>query len=664
MAKTYKINYSVKEYFRSSSASSNTTYRQSNPEQYLAGATTRYRCAVKCEFSGLSSINASRVTGITVSVQRVTGGSNITYGVALYGSVLSEAVEATLRVGYPVFVTNREVCDWTGSSSDTSGVYRTYTIDKSLFTQLKNYGWALAYRNQTRTINVGNVYLTVTTNETDYTLTYNANGGSGAPGKQTGTGVGSYTFTISSTKPTRTGYTFLGWSLSSTATSASYQPGGKIKLTASDTLYAVWKANTYTVSYNANGGSGAPASQTKTYGKALTLSTTKPTRTGHTFLRWNTKADGSGTSYAPGGSYTANASVTLYAQWQINTYTVSYNANGGSGAPASQTKTYGKALTLSTTKPTRTGHTFLRWNTKADGSGTSYAPGGSYTANASVTLYAQWQINTYTVSYDANCDDIVVMPVSQTKTYGVTLTLDDYKPTRIGYDFIEYNTNAAGTGTSYAPGGSYTANASVTLYAQWKALTYTISYNASGGSGAPSSQTKTYGVDIALSSVQPTKTGHTFLYWNTSASGSGSTYNPGDTYTANANLTLYAIWELNSYTITFDANGGEGAPENQIKYYGVDLTISSSVPTKEGFKFTSWNTLIDGTGISFSPGGTFTLNANTTLYAQWMQFSKYKKIYYEDSSGNLKEALIYYKMNDGSMKMSVAYYKDENGIRS
>ena len=256
------------------------------------------------------------------------------------------------------------------------------------------------------------------------------------------------------------------------------------------------------------------------------------------------------------------------------------------------------------------------------------------------------------------------MPARQTKTYGVTLTLDDYEPTRIGYDFIEYNTNAAGTGTSYAPGGSYTANASVTLYAQWKALTYTISYDANGGSGAPSSQTKTYGVDIALSSVKPTKTGHTFLYWNTSASGSGSTYNPGDTYTANANLTLYAIWELNSYTITFDANGGEGAPENQIKYYGVDLTISSSVPTKEGFKFTGWNTLIDGTGISFSPGETFTLNANTTLYAQWMQFSKYKKIYYEDSSGNLKEALIYYKMNDGSMKMSVAYYKDENGIRS
>lgn len=330
MAKTYRINYSVKEWFRSSSATSNTVYRQSNPDQYLAGANRNYRCAVKCEFSGLFSINASKVTGITINVQRLEGGSNITYGVALYGSVLSEAVEATLRTGYPVFTENRTECDWVGSSSDTSGVYRTYTIDASLFTQLRDYGWALAYRNQTRTINVGNVYLNVTTNETDYTLSYNANGGSGAPSSQTGTGSGSYTFTISSTKPTRTGYTFLGWSLSSTATAASYQPGGRITLTASDILYAVWRANTYTVSYDANCDDLVvmPASQIKTYGVTLTLDDYEPARIGYDFIEWNTNAAGTGTSYAPGGSYTANASVTLYAQWQVQSIVHIKGADG------------------------------------------------------------------------------------------------------------------------------------------------------------------------------------------------------------------------------------------------------------------------------------------------------------------------------------------------
>ena len=102
----------------------------------------------------------------------------------------------------------------------------------------------------------------------------------------------------------------------------------------------------WTVSYNANGGSGAPASQTKTYGSNLTLSSTKPTRTGHTFLGWSTDKNATTATYQPGGLYTSNSGATLYAVWKINTYTVSYDANGGSGAPGSQTKTYGATLTL------------------------------------------------------------------------------------------------------------------------------------------------------------------------------------------------------------------------------------------------------------------------------------------------------------------------------
>lgn len=390
MAKTYRINCSVKEWFRGNSATTYTLYRQSNPEQYLAGANSSWRCAVKCEFSGLSNINAARVTGITISVQRVTGGSDITYSVALYGSVLSEAVAGTLQTGLAVFTDNRTNCDWAASSSDTSGVYRNYAIDSGLFAQLRDYGWALTYRNQNRTINVGDVYVTVTTNETDYTLSYNANGGSGAPASQTGTGVGSYTFTISSTKPTRTGYTFLGWSLSPTATAASYQPGGSITLTASDILYAVWKANTYTVSYNANGGSGAPANQTKTYGIILTLSNTVPTRVGHTFTAWNTEPDGSGTGYEPGSSYGYNASVTLYAQWTVNTYVVTFDAQGGSVTTASKSVTYGQPYG-SLPVPVRAGYRFDGWFTAADG-GTQVTAETVVTVTAAQTLYAHWTV--------------------------------------------------------------------------------------------------------------------------------------------------------------------------------------------------------------------------------------------------------------------------------
>lgn len=158
----------------------------------------------------------------------------------------------------------------------------------------------------------------------------------------------------------------------------------------------------YTITYNANDGTGAPSAQTKVEGTTLTLSSTTPTRTGYTFNSWNTRANGSGTSYAPGATYAIDGNATLYAQWTINTYTITYNANEGTGAPANQTKTYGTDLTLSATVPTRAGYTFTGWNTAANGSGTSYAAGGTYSANEAATLYAQWTLTTYTVSFDAN----------------------------------------------------------------------------------------------------------------------------------------------------------------------------------------------------------------------------------------------------------------------
>ena len=148
----------------------------------------------------------------------------------------------------------------------------------------------------------------------------------------------------------------------------------------------------YTVSYSANGGSGAPSSQTKWYDESLTLSSTKPTRTGYTFKGWSTSSTATTATWSAGGTYTTNATDTLYAVWKANTYTVSYNANGGSGAPSSQTKTYGKTLTLSSTVPTRTNYNFVGWATSSTATTASYQAGGSYTKNSAATLYAVWEL--------------------------------------------------------------------------------------------------------------------------------------------------------------------------------------------------------------------------------------------------------------------------------
>ena len=112
--------------------------------------------------------------------------------------------------------------------------------------------------------------------------------------------------------------------------------GMKVYINGSRTIAA---QTSYTIKYNANDGTGAPANQTKWYGDALTLSSTKPTRTGYTFSKWNTNSGGTGTAYSAGGSYTANAAATLYAQWTANTYTITFKANGGTCSTASLSKT-------------------------------------------------------------------------------------------------------------------------------------------------------------------------------------------------------------------------------------------------------------------------------------------------------------------------------------
>ena len=157
----------------------------------------------------------------------------------------------------------------------------------------------------------------------------------------------------------------------------------------------------YTIMYNANNGSGAPSSQTKVQNVDVTLSTTVPTRSGYQFAGWNTSANGSGTSYAAGAVYSENSNVTLYAQWK-QVFTITYNANSGSGAPSDQSKVQGDTITLSTNKPTKTGNTFTGWNTSSGGSGTSYAAGATYSADSSITLYAQWKPNVVTIKFNIN----------------------------------------------------------------------------------------------------------------------------------------------------------------------------------------------------------------------------------------------------------------------
>jgi len=232
-----------------------------------------------------------------------------------------------------------------------------------------------------------------TKNKVDYnyernkhTLTVNPNGGSWNSTTSTSTVDMYYEETKTIDNPTRTGYKFDSWSVSdasSTLTDTTFKMG-----TANTTLTAKWSANTYTVSFDANGGSVSTANKTVTYDETYSTLPTPATRTGYTFDGWFTAASG-GTQVTADTKVAITSNQTLYAHWTAIKYTVTFDANGGSVTPASSTVTYGSSVTLPT--PTRSGYTFTGWYTAKSG-GTKVTSIPSLTSN--ITVYAQWYVDT------------------------------------------------------------------------------------------------------------------------------------------------------------------------------------------------------------------------------------------------------------------------------
>ena len=364
----------------------------------------------------------------------------------------------------------------------------------------------------------------------------------------------------------------------------------------------------YTIMYNANNGSGAPSSQTKVQNVDVTLSTTVPTRSGYQFAGWNTSANGSGTSYAAGAVYSENSNVTLYAQWK-QVFTITYNANSGSGAPSDQSKVQGDTITLSTNKPTKTGNTFTGWNTSSGGSGTSYAAGATYSADSSITLYAQWKPNVVTIKFNINGGTLkssspyAVDSNGNVTRDGKPLHTMNYNDTIISTGLPNYNNsswlNIAKTG--------YTAVSN----AEWKCLS---------GNCIKS----TYGQDNA-------------------------TYKASDFCNLNSGdctITLGVNWTPAKIKITLNANGGTVGTSAIWYYYGINTFYSNeacttkitsiTVPTRYGYTFNHYY----GDGSSggnngeryIYSGGTFAddlvtdIYQSTTFYANWSESLIYRYV--------------------------------------
>lgn len=430
------------------------------------------------------------------------------------------------------------------------------------------------------------------------TLSYNTNGGSGSFSNQSDTvylstedSPGSHTFTISSARPTRSGYTFLGWSTSSSASTASYQPSGEIsvdygstRIRGSDgnteTLYAVWKEITYynyNVYYNANGGTGAPSTQTytrtdTTSSFSVTLSSTKPTRSGYSFEGWAESSNATVATKQPGSTATLTYSdLRFYAVWSA--YTVTYDGNGGTPAKTSDSGvvTLPSASRSSTTGSatggyTTTSYTMLGWSTSSSATSASYTVESSYTPTSNVTLYAVWSSSKTTTYYTVTFDGNGGTPAKTSDSGVVTLptaTLDHY-------GLSGWYTAASGGTSVGTAGDTYTPTANITLYAHWKASTYSVVLIDRGYTV----QTQTVTIGDTCSPPSRTWEGYTLLGWSASSSATSAEYSASG-FTPASDLTVYAVW-TRTVTLSYDANGGTGAPASQASTWTGTGGINSS----------------------------------------------------------------------------------------
>jgi uncharacterized repeat protein (TIGR02543 family) len=397
------------------------------------------------------------------------------------------------------------------------------------------------------------------------------------------------------------------------------------------TLYAQW--NSY-ITYDSNTATSGtvplPQLMVADTPVALSANTGTLAKTGNSFLGWNSQANGLGTAYAVSDSYTPTANVTLYAQWGARITFDSNTATSGS-LPAATTIAVGSSLTLTSGTITKTGYTFAGWNTAANGSGTHYDTGTALSPTQNITLYAQWNS---LIRFDVNGGTGApnIDSVTATGTVAVTLATAGTMA-RTGYTLNGWNTRADGTGTLYSLGlATYAPAGNITLYAKWTGNPYTVTYNGNGStSGTTAAKSITGGTPAAMTANGFLKTGYSFNGWAETNTATVAQYADGASLTFYGNVTLYALWKPDVYTITYNANSALGAATKSSETYTVGTT-GVTLPTvgtmvKQGYRLTGWATTNTGTTALTSP---YVASASITLYAIWTANSY--TLYYDSNT--------------------------------
>lgn len=442
---------------------------------------------------------------------------------------------------------------------------------------------------------------------------------------------------------TRDGYTFTGWKRADNqqaygdgqwVTNLTTQPDGIV------TMVAQWSANEAHIRYNPNpptgrtpGGQGT-ANWTGHTGDTQAIGANGWTVDGYTFIGWNTSADGKGTAYAPGTTWIANGTLTLYAQWTPGQAGLTYDGNGATGGKTDpQPGKTDEKINVRDNGFTRDGYMFVTWNTQAGCKGKAVNPGDEWTLQGSSTLYACWAGTAQTLAYHGNGATGGNTAVQSGKT-GDELTTNANGFTRDGYTFVRWDTAKDGSGTAYGEGKNGVSQyvmkpAGNDLYAIWKANPATIQYRNDwpNTTGSTPDTTGSTGDTVTVSQNGFDRPGYTFTGWSTSKRGDPS-LNPGDKHTLEpGTTTVWAQWKANPAHLVYNSNIGSIGSETKTVDGVVDQTVKTITNPfdRPGYTFSGWNTQADGKGKAYATGADYVLTANdkstpkntSVLYAQW-----------------------------------------------
>ena len=556
-----------------------------------------------------------------------------------------------------------EVTGSTGESDHTYDAQSALAINGFSLAGWTFTGWAtagggdVAYPGGATVSNLtpvqnGTVTLYAVWQANTYTVRYESNRPSNASGAVAGaTGPSSHVYDTPSALAENSfslaGWTFLGWNTQQDGKGTAYPNKASVSTLVAEsggeiTLYAVWQANTYTVTYDANKPAGASTEvagstggSTHTYDTPSKLTMNSFSLTGWTFLGWNTQRDGKGTAYSDGASVSTLATdgeIALYGVWEANAYTISLNATGGSNS-GSVGATFDSALPALPSLPARHGYNFLGYFDAETGGAQYYGADGKaladkkFTTDGDLELYAQWNPVTYTVQLYSTGNYITTLPAV---TFG-SLCLPSAQSlalSRSNFDFVgwnmydEQNWAMYHAETLYPVGLTGEQDGVVVLYAAWQEKPlHTLSYDANGGIGAPAMIQVHEEETISLPDEIPTRADHTFLGWGTSASAESAAYEAGGAFTmGEAPVTLYAVWQHN-HALTYHANGGDFVSEIPAVYpsAGERVTLTAISPTRTGYLFLGWARTSDAAAAEYSVGDTFEMPAegDAVLYAVW-----------------------------------------------